>query len=108
MEIFQWQPSAELQVDNVVQTVVSVTTTSAVVLAANPERKYVLFRAQGAGTNRIYLKFAAVAATVTNAYELLDAAEREEGVGTGKMIYTGEVRAITNSGSKDLYVEERY
>lgn len=98
--------SAELQSDIVVQTVVSVPNSSTTVLAANPERKYLLLKSQGSGTQALYIKFAAVAATTTNARELLDTRDIELGVGTGKPIYVGEIRAISGSGSKDLYIEE--
>lgn len=106
MSGFHHEPTAELQMDTVTQTVISVPNASTTVLAANPERKYILLRSQGAGTTAIYIKFAASAAAANNSRELLDAEQIELGVGTGKAVYVGEIRAITASGSKDLYIEE--
>lgn len=100
-------PSAELQVDNVTQTV-STVSVSAVVLAANAERKYMKFKNQDAGAQSIFIHFAATPATTTNGLQLLSGETYSEGVGTGLMIYTGEVRAISSSGTNNLYVEERY
>lgn len=106
--MFQQIRTAEVQVDTITQTVINVPNASTTVLAANPERKYMKFRSQGTGTAALYLRFSATVATATNSLELLDAEEYEEGISiVGGMIYTGEVRAITSAGSKELYVEER-
>lgn len=107
MGVFNQIPTAELQIDTITQTVVSVTTASSVVLAANAERKFFRLKNQDTGTQRIFIRLNASAATSTNSFELLDSQEYTEGVGAGGMVYTGEIRAISSSGSKNLYVEER-
>lgn len=109
MPVFNQIPTAELQVDNVVQTVVSVGGVSAVLLPANPERKFLRIKHQSSGGAAfVYVKFAAAAATATNALELSEGAIHLEGVGTGEMIYTGEIRAISSGGARPVYVEERF
>lgn len=99
--------SAELQVDNVTQTVVPVTG-STVVLSANAERKFLRVKNQDAGSQIIFVHFGASPATTTNGLQLVSGESHKEGVGTGEMIYTGEIRAISSSGTNNLYVEERY
>lgn len=109
MTLFHHEPTAELQVDNVTQTVVTVGTTSTVLIAANPERKFIRIKHQSSGgTAFIYLRFSATAATTTNAYEIAEGQEFREGVGEGTMIYTGEIRVIASSAGRPVYVEERY
>lgn len=100
-------PTAELLIDTVTQTVTSVSTVSTTVLAANPSRKFFRLKNQDTGTARIYIRLSATAATSTNAFELLDGESYSEGVSAGGMVYTGEIRAIASTGTKNLYVEER-
>lgn len=107
--LFHHEPTAELQVDNVTQTVVTVGTTSIVLIASNPERKFIRIKHQSSGGSQfVYLRFSATPATATNALELSEGQEFREGVGEGTMIYTGEIRVIASSGTRNVYVEERF
>lgn len=109
MQVFNQVPTAELQVDNVTQTVVTVGTTSVTLLAANAERKFLRIKHQNSGGAQfIYLHFAATPATATNGFELSENGIHLEGVGTGQMIYTGEIRAIASAAGRPVYVEERF
>ena len=109
MTIFNQVNSAELQVDNVTQTVVTVGTTSVVLLAANPERKFLRIKHQNSGGAQfVYIHFAASPATAANGFELSENGIHLEGVGTGQMIYTGEIRCIASGAGRPVYVEERY
>lgn len=85
------------------QTVTTINTTSSTVLAANANRKHVMFQSQGVGVAAIYIHFGASPATVTNSVELLDGQSYEFPEG---LVFTGEVRAVTASSTKVLYVEE--
>lgn len=109
MSLFHHEPTAELQVDNVTQTVITVGTASVVLLASNPERKFLRVKHQSAGgAQLVYLHFAASPATITNGFELTEGQIHLEGVGTGQMIYTGEIRAIASAAGRPVYVEERF
>lgn len=109
MALFHSQPSAELQVDTVTQTVVTAGAASVTLLAANPERKFLRIKHQSSGgTAIVFIKFQAIAATPTNALELREGEVHVEGVGTGQMIYTGEIRVIASGAGRPVYVEERY
>lgn len=109
MSHFHHEPTAELQVDNVTQTVVTVGTVSVTLLAANPERKFLRVKHQNSGGAQfVYLHFAASPATTTNGFELAENGIHLEGVGTGQMIYTGEIRVIASAAGRPVYVEERY
>ena len=83
-------------------SVVSVTAASTLVLPANPNRKLLLIQ-RGTTAGRVFVKFGAVSATVTNgmlfrenAYFTLDQTN----------IYTGEINAISVGSPKVLYVTE--
>jgi len=96
--------TAELQVDNITQTVVTVSNVSVTVLAANAERKYIYFLNQGTVNAPVYLHFDASAATNANGIALRDGQSYSF---PSKFVYTGEVRAISDtSANKPLYVEE--
>lgn len=102
-------PTAELQVDNVTQTVITVGAASVTLLAANAERKFLRVKHQSSGgAASVYIKFQAIAATATNALELREGESHTEGVGTGQMIYTGEIRVIASGAGRPVYVEERF
>lgn len=109
MSGFHNQPTAELQIDNVTQTVISVGGASTVILSANAERKFLRIKHQSSGgATFVYIKFAAAAATTANALELSEGQVYEEGIGAGQMIYTGEIRCISGGAARPVYVEERY
>lgn len=85
-------------------TVVSVTTSSTLVLAANPNRKFLSLR-RGTTIGRMFIHFDASPATITNGdlmreneYLMMPTANNE--------IYLGEINAITLTGSKFLYITE--
>lgn len=107
MALFEQVPSAELLTDTVTQTVIAVSTASTTILSAQPARKFLRIKNQDGGAAKVYIKLAATAATTTNSFELLVGQIYEEGVGAGGIIYTGEIRAISASGSVNVYVEER-
>lgn len=101
--------TAEEQIDNITQTVIAVGAASVTLLAANTERKFLRIKHQSSGgTAFVYIKFAAVAATSTNAFELSEGQLYEEGIGVQGFIYTGEVRVIASAAGRPVYVEERF
>lgn len=109
MQPFIQIPTAELQVDNVTQTVVAVGAASVTLIVANPERKFLRVKHQSSGGAQfVYIHFDATPATTTNGLELIEGATYEEGVGAGGMVYTGEIRVIASGGGRNVYVEERY
>lgn len=102
-------PTAELQIDNVTQTVISVGGASTTILAANPERKMVRIKHQSSGGSAlIYIRFSASPATTTNALELSEGQTYEAGAGFSGVIYTGEIRCISSGAARPVYVEERF
>lgn len=109
MSLFNQVNSAELQVDNVSQTVVTVGTVSVVLLAERAERKFLRIKHQSSGGAQfVYVHFGASPATTTNGLELIEGEPHKEGVGTGEMVFTGEIRAIASGAGRQVYVEERY
>lgn len=109
MGSFHYNPTAEFQVDNVTQTVVTVGTTSVTLLAANPERKFLRIKHQSSGgAALIFIRFSATPATATNAFELSEGGVYVEGISTGGMIYAGEIRVIASGAGRPVYVEERF
>lgn len=109
MGSFHYNPTAEFQVDTVTQTVITVGAASVTLLAANPERKFLRIKHQSTGGAAfVYIKFASVPATSTNALELAEGAVYVEGVSTGGMIYAGEIRVIASGAGRPVYVEERF
>lgn len=108
MSLFNQIPTAELQISTVTQTVVTVGAVSVTLLASNSERKFLRIKHQSSGGAAfVFIKFAAVAATATNALELAEGQIYEEGIGAGQMIYTGEIRVIASGAGRPVYVEER-
>lgn len=107
MGMFFTDPAGEVSTSTVTQNVLTITATSSTVLAANPNRKFFRLLNQQTGVTSVFIHFDATAATTSNGFELKDGQEYEEGIGAGGMIYTGEIRAITASSTKSLYVEER-
>lgn len=85
---------------NAVLSTVNVTTTSGVMLAANPARREVYIEHEGSGT--VFLAFAATATTA--AYTL-----RIQGNSAHKLTlngYTGVISVIRNAGTSTLRVTE--
>lgn len=99
--------NSPLALTTVSQTVVSATTVSSTLLAANSSRKFLRIKNQDGGSAKVYIRFGASAATTTNSLELLVGQIYSESTGLGDIVYTGEVRCISASGSVNVYVEER-
>lgn len=85
-------------------TVVSVTTASTLIVSANANRRYLCLR-RGAEIGRMFVLFGSGTATTTNG-ELMR--ENEYIESAPFEYFTGEVNAICNSGSKNLYVTEGF
>lgn len=87
----------------ITSNVVTVGAADTLVLAANPNRKFLLIQ-RGTTIGRVFVKFSAGAATVTNGVLF-----REDIMFTMPFegnIYTGEIRGISVGSSKILYVTE--
>lgn len=83
-------------------SVVSVGAVDTLVLASNPRRRFLLIQ-RGTTVGRVFVKFSAGAATVTNGVLMRENAYL---ILTKEHIYTGEIRAIAVGSSKVLYVTE--
>lgn len=96
------QINESLNTITLTSSVVTVAAADTLVLAANANRKFLLIQ-RGTTVGRVFVKFSAGAATVTNGVLFRENAYFSF---NPNEIYTGEIRAISVGSSKILYVTE--
>lgn len=86
-------------------TVVSVPNVDTLVLASNPNRKFLLIQ-RGTTVGRVFVHFSNTTATITNGMLFRENAYFMMPSTPSVDIYTGEIRAICTGSNKLLYVTE--